>query len=214
MSSGDDSEVGSERDIGPTTPLGRRLVRHIIGFGVGVSVGLAPYLGLLDVPLFKPLLSLIPFSIRDDVIPLSAALMGVIAVVVQWYGGERLTRRGLRKMFTRTLFIAGLTFVLLIVIHTLVVRSLQISKDERLSFIVGFSRPTRPPCTAEVSDETCIKLVTLDPVEIESFWGSSQVRLARLSLIFSYLLFTGSFGGLVGLIVLREGLQTRRGHSA
>jgi hypothetical protein len=35
-------------------------------------------------------------------------------------------------------------------------------------------------------------------------WGDRQIKIARLSLMFAYFVFTGSFGTLVGLIVLRE----------
>jgi hypothetical protein len=196
--------------IRPATPLGRKLVRYIVGFGVGIGVGLAPYLGLLDVRWFKPLLSLIPASIQNTVIPLSAALMGTVAVVVQWYGGEHLSRKWLRKLFVRTLFTAVSTFILLTVVHELVVRDLSMGNGRTLSMVVGFVRPNRPPCTEEVSDRECLMLVTLDPAKVEAFWGERQVRLARLSLIFSYLLFTGSFGTLVGLIVLKEGMGSRR----
>lgn len=195
--------------IRPATPLGRKLVRYILGFGVGIGVGLAPYLGLLEVRFFKPLLSLIPSSIQDTVIPLSAALMGTLAVVIQWYGGESISRKWLRKMFARTLAIAVLTFILLTVLHELVVVELSMGNGKTVSLVVGFRRPHDPPCPKEVSDRECLKLVTLDPAEIEAFWGEGQVRLARLSLIFSYLLFTGSFGMLIGLIILKEGLQNR-----
>jgi len=197
--------------IRPPTPLGRKLVRYVLGFGVGIAVGLAPYLGLLDVPLFKPLLSLIPDSVRDQVIPLSAALMGAVAVVVQWYAGERLARRWLRRLFARTLGAAVLSFILLTIIHSLVVVTLPIGRHESASYVVGFTRPVKPLCTAEISNAECIKLVTTDPAEIASFWGDRQVQLARLSLIFSYLLFTGSFGTLIGLIILREGQENRDG---
>lgn len=192
--------------IRPPTPLGRKFVRYLVGFGVGIGIGLAPYLGLLEVPLFKSLLSLIPIYIQDRVIPLSAALMGTLAVVIQWYGSERMSRKWLRKMFARTLVMAVSTFILLTVIHELVVRDLSIGNGEVLSFVVGFSRPDKPPCTAGVSDSECLKLVTINPTAIEAFWGEGQVRAARLSLIFSYLLFTGSFGMLVGLTILKEGM--------
>jgi hypothetical protein len=214
MSRRGDTGARQLRHIGPATPLARKLVRYIVGFGVGVSIGLAPYLGLINVPPFKSLLSMIPASLQDALIPLSAALMGSIAVVIQWYGGERMTRKGLRKAFARTLFAATLSFILLTVIHSLVVVPLPMGKGEISRFVVGFTRPTRPPCTAEISDAQCIKLVTTDPSEIASFWGDRQVRLAGLSLSFSYLLFTGSFGILVGLIVLREGLVSRGGGAA
>lgn len=211
MSQSDNAGEPKFSPIRPPTPLGRKLVRYVLGFGVGIAVGLAPYLGLLDMPLFKPLLSLIPDSVRDQVIPLSAALMGAVAVVVQWYAGERLTRKWLRKLFARTLGAAVLSFILLTIIHGLVVVTLPIGKHGSESFIVGFTRPERHPCTAEISDAECVKLVTFDPAEIASFWGDRQVQLARLSLVFSYLLFTGSFGTLIGLIILREGQENRDG---
>lgn len=71
------------------------------------------------------------------------------------------------------------------------------------SFVVGFTKPNKELCM-EVSDAECIELLTFNPAAIESYWGDGRIRLARLSLIFSYLLFTGSFGALVGLVVLRE----------
>ena len=199
-----ENEIKPSPAIQPVTSLSRKFVRYILGFGVGVGVGLAPYLGLLNVPLFKPLLTLIPGSIRDVVLPLSAALMGTVAIVVQWYGGERLTRAGLRKAFARTLIALVLTFVALTVVHILVVVTLPIEEGESIAFVVGFTRPNRPPCTAEVSDAACIEAITSNPSAIESFWGDRQIRLAKLALIFSYLLFTSSFGALVGLIILKD----------
>jgi len=70
--------------------------------------------------------------------------------------------------------------------------------------IVGFSRPASEKCPPDVSDAACVKRITIDPAEIESLWGDRQIKIARLSLMFAYFVFTGSFGTLVGLIVLRE----------
>ena len=86
----------------------------------------------------------------------------------------------------------------------MVVVTLPIEEGESLSFLAGFSRPNRPPCTEEVSDAACIKLISSNPANIESFWGDRQIRVAKIALIFSCLLFTGSFGALVGLVVLRS----------
>lgn len=191
----------------PPTPLGKRFVRYMVGFGVGTGLGLAPYLGLLDIPLFRPLLSLIPSAIQDSAIPLSAALMGVLAVAIQWYSAESVSRKRLGSMFTTTLIVAGTTFILLTIVHTLTTVSMPIGGKYPELVIVGFSRPVKPPCTQEISDEECIKRVTMDPASISSFWGDGQIRMARLSLMFSYLAFTGSFGLLVGLVVLKEGLR-------
>lgn len=204
---------GADRSssVKPATCLSRTLVRYIVGFGVGVGVGLAPYLGILNVPLFKPLLSLIPGSIRGIVIPLSAALMGVVAIVVQWYGSERLTQRWMRKVFVRILLALVVTFTALTVIHVMVVVTLPIEDGESLSFVVGFTRPNRPPCTEEVSDAACIELITSNPAAIESFWGDRRIRIAKIALMFSYLLFTSSFGAMVGLVVLQERFKKSTG---
>jgi hypothetical protein len=185
------------------------LVRFILGFGVGIGVGLAPYLGKLRIPFFAPLLSLIPDSLQDTIIPLSAALMGIIAVVTQWYGGERNSRKWFQKVFTRTLVALLLTFVALTVIHSLtVVRVPILGGKDTVSFLVGFTRPMKPPCTEDTSDSECIKRLTFDTTKIESFWGDRQVRIAKLALIFPYLSFMTEFGLLVGLILLRD--ETRK----
>lgn len=177
----------------------------MIGFGVSVAVGLAPYLGRLEIPLFTPLLKLIPEAIQNLIIPVSAALMGIVAVVTQFYAGERLSRVRLRKLFLRTIIFACVTCLLLIVVHTLVVVKVPIlGGKESATFLVGFVRPNEPPCTAEVSDAECIKYLTLDESAIASFWGDKQVRIAKLSLIVPYLLFLSSFGILVALLLLRD----------
>lgn len=194
----------------PTT-LSRKLVRFIIGFGVGVGLGLAPYLGQFDIPFFSPLLSLIPESVQNILLPLSAALMGTVAVVVQWYAGEKLSNTWLRKFFSRTLLLTAITFVALTLVHSYFVVTVPIQGgEESVSFLVGFSRPNKPPCNEEMSDSECIKHITLDSSKVDSYWGDRQVRFAKLLLIFSYLLFTGSFGTLIGLILLRDDTGTRR----
>ena len=35
--------------IKPATALSKQFVRYLVGFGVGVGIGLAPYLGILNV---------------------------------------------------------------------------------------------------------------------------------------------------------------------
>lgn len=192
----------------PPTPLTRRLIRYILGFSVSVAVGLAPYLGRVEVPLFDSLLKLIPESIQDTVLPLSAALMGIVAVVIQWYGGARVTHAWLDRYFKLTLLVVVLSFVTLFVVHNFAVVKVEyLGGKGSKTFLVGFARPNREPCTPEMSDPECIKHLTLDDAAVESHWGSNQIRLAKLALISPYLLFTGSFGVLIGLLLLRDQLQ-------
>ena len=199
----------------PPTPMAAKLVRYILGFSVSVAVGLAPYLGRLNVPLFSPMLDLLHPSIQDRAIPLSAALMGLVAVVVQWQAAESVSKSKLTRWFWRTVLVSVVSLVLLLIVNTLViVRVPFLGGGETASFIVGFSRPNRPPCPAELSDAECIKHLSFNPTLIESFWGDRQVRLARLSLILVYLVFMSSFGALVGLLLLKRPRKAKVQHAA
>jgi len=189
----------------PPTALARRWIRYLVGFSVSVGVGVAPYLGMLDVPLFKPLLNLMPNSLHSSLFPPSAALMGIVAVVTEWYAGERINQKQLRRVFVRSLVASVLFLVILIVAHTLVVVQVPYygGKDSA-AFVVGFTRPDRPPCTAEMSDAECIKNVTFDESAISSYWGDRQVQIAKLSLILPYLAMTSSFAVLIALLLIRD----------
>lgn len=188
----------------PPTPLARRFVRYVVGFGVAVGIGSAPFLGQLDLPLFTPLLHLIPRSLQASVIPISAALMGLVAVVVQWLGEERLTKAWLRKAFGRTLAVAGLSLFLLLVLYPFLVVRLPVPRTGSVeSFVVGFVRPDAPGGCAGLSKAECVQSLSLDEKKIATYWGDGQIALASLCLQLVYLLFTGSFGALIGLILLR-----------
>lgn len=186
-------------------PITQQWIRYLLGFTVSVAIGLAPFLGKVDVPLFDSLLGLIPTNLQETVLPLSAALMGIIAVSVQWYASERINRAWLGKWFSRTLMSTFVSFLVLSVVHTFVVVRVHIrGGEEVISTLVGFARPVKPPCSEKLSDSECLEYVTLDPAAIESFWGSGQIRLATLALILPYLIFMGSFGLLVGLFLIKE----------
>lgn len=186
-------------------PLARKLWRSILAFGVSFVVGLAPYLGRVRVPGFTPLLSLMPGSIQDTAIPISAAVMGSVAVAIQWTGFEKLSQVWLNKWFKRTLLLFLFGAIAITVLHILVVTRVQFlgGKDSE-SFIVGFVRPNKEPCPETISDAECIKYLTFDPSRIESHWGDRQVRLAKISLVLTYVALTSSFGVLVGLLLLKQ----------
>jgi hypothetical protein len=213
--------------ISPVQPPSlRRHLGYILGFTVSTGVGLAPYLGKVNVPLFDPLLNLIPNSLQNTLLPLSAALMGLVAVVVQWFAQERLAGTWLRRTFLAVLVSSLLTFAALVVVHTFVVVSVQIEGGkDRATFLVGFSRPDDLPCTVvepapqalttsppgpqygrirRLSDADCIRKLSFDEAQVIGFWGDRAVRIARLSLFASYLCFTSCIGLAVGLLVLKR----------
>lgn len=181
---------------------------------MSVAVGLAPYLGKVRVPLFSSLLSLIPENVQDTVLPLSAAVMGIVAVLVQWHGTEKLSKQWFKTRFTWVVILAICSLTLLTVVHTLTVVNVPYNGGKQsASFLVGFSRPNVPPCPSDVSDADCIRLhLTFNPARIESFWGDRQVRIAKLSLMFPYVIFTATFGMMVGLVLLKDETErVRRG---
>lgn len=206
----DDNDAAAEkgandgaRAVSLPMPVGRLWVNYVVGFSVGVGSGLSVYLGKVHVPLFSPLLDLIPFTLQNTLIPLSSALMGIIAVAIQFYSYTRLGTRRLGGLFVRTI-VAGITALLLfVVVHTYVVVTIDTTPMGRASFLVCFTRPERPPCPAGVSDAECIMRLTFDPAKIASFWGDRCLHTAQLALELTYLATTALFGALVGLVVLR-----------
>ena len=198
-------EVASQGAAQPPTRLTRLWVRALVGFMVGASVGLAPYLGLMNVPMFVPLLELLPRSVRSTAIPLSSALMGVIAMWVQWYGWDRTSPRWLKRSFVRGLVASLSLLILLMIIHTAVVVGVEVDGGGASeSFIVSLRRTPACKCALETPDSACIKLISFEESEIQRCWGDRPVRFAKLSLGMAYLATTTSVGLLCGLVVLRD----------
>jgi hypothetical protein len=181
--------------------LASEWVRYLLGFTVSVGVGLAPYLGLVGVPLFTPLLSLIPLSLRSTAIPISIASMGIIAVLVQW------RRRNPAKPieFRLALTLALVTLVLFISLEILAVAHIEVpAVDQTVSFAVGFSSPQRPPCEGLSRDACIAQRLGFDEAVIAGYFGDTQTNLTKLALILAYIGFMSSFGWMVGLLLVRE----------
>jgi hypothetical protein len=176
-------------------------IRYVLGFTISIALGLAPYLGLVGVPGFTPLLSLIPRSLQNTAIPLSIAAMGIIAVLVQWKKRDPAKPLAFRNA---VLFSAG-TLLLFIALQMLAVAHVEVpAVDQTVSFAVGFSSPQRPPCE-NLSPEACIaQKLSFDESVIDGYFGPAQTRLTRLLLLLSYIGFMSSFGWMVGLLLLRD----------
>lgn len=181
-------------------------LRYLLGFSISVGVGLAPYLGLVGVPLFTPLLSLIPHSLQHIAIPISIASMGVIAVLVQWR-----RRSAPRPQEFRYAFILSIsTLVLFVAIEVLAVAHIEVpAADQTVSFAVGLGTPLRPPCEG-LTREACIaQRLGFDESVINGYFGDTPTRLTRLALVLTYITFMSAFGWMVGLLLLRERTPSR-----
>jgi TIR domain-containing protein len=183
--------------------LAVRYVRYILGFGVAVGVGLAPFLGKYKLPFFEPLLGLFPGASKLSLIPTSAFLMGLVAVAVQFYSGEEIPQGTIRKRFGVGLLLVTLAFAALYVLYDS--RMLQI-KDPRTGIyvphILGWSRLPEGrvcKCRSEEDDHMCAYALGLD---LGRCWPS--IPQVRMALHLSYLTLTGGFGALIGLLLLQE----------
>jgi hypothetical protein len=190
------------------TPTTKLWVRLTLSFSVSVAIGLAPLLGKVSVPLFSPLLTLLPITIQNQAVTLGAVAMGLIAIIVQWTAGMEVKERWLKEMFRRSIVLAALTFVVLAIASSFLVAHVHYDGTNRsVTFAVGIVRPTPDPLCAGMSDSACIeKKLSFNPIEIESYWGDKQVKLSELLLTLTYVGFLATFGFLVGLLVLRQSL--------
>jgi hypothetical protein len=205
--SADERPERAPADPRPPTPLSRRFVRYLVGFGVGVALGLAPFLGTG----FAPLVDLLPLTLHDRVAALAPIVMGVVAVVVQFGAATRISQHRLRRRFAITLAVLAGGFVLLVVLQALLVQEVDILGGERTArFAVGLERPATCDCPPRLSHRECIAQLSLDPARVETCWGTGPTRLSELALTLGYLLVIGGFGGLIGLLLLQEEARRRR----
>lgn len=189
-------------NLDPPTSFTRKFVRYVMGFGVAVAVGLAPFLGRLDIPLFSPLLDLYPVSLQSALIPLSSFLMGLVAVAGQFHAKRRSGRDQRRKIFYMMLIVTIVAFVVLAAAYFFLVVTVSVpAVDGSVSFIVSPVRTMDCPCEPGLSASKCIKQLSLDPAEIETCWGDLPVRTSRLFVALTYLATMGGFGSLIGLLL-------------
>lgn len=176
-------------------------LRYLLGFSVSVGVGLAPYLGLVGVPLFTPLLSLIPQSLQGIAIPISIASMGIVAVFVQWK--KRDVSSPIEFRLASVFSVAAL--VLFIGIEVMAVAHVEVpAVNQTVSFAVGLGSPQKTPC-ANLSRESCIAdRLGFDQAVIDGYFGDTRTSLTRLALVLTYTAFMSSFGWMVGLLLLRD----------
>lgn len=189
----------------PPTALARRYVQYVVGFGIAVGIGLAPFLG--KVVGIDALLNLFPRKLHFSLIPFSSFLMGLMAAGIQFYSGETLRPALLRKRFRLVWLLLVISLFLLFVLYSWVMVPVT-SQDAKatLPFIVGEPRIHGGTCTCpdDSTDAECIKFLSFDDADFGKCWDPRSIRLRTLLLSLNYLAVTGGFGGLIGLLLLQE----------
>lgn len=193
-------------EISPPTPLARQFVRLLVGFGVGVGVGSAPFLGTVNVPLFAQLVEVFPNDGRNRLFALGAFAMGLVAVAVQFYAGEAASRPRVRRLFSLTLLVIVVALAALGVLVIKYVEQIDVTGGQVASFaIAGARRPASVcPCEPEASNQECLASLTANPALIDRCWSSDTTKNVHLALLAAYLLLTGGFGALIGLLILQR----------
>ena len=200
----------------PAPPsLSQTLVKRILGFGVWVAVGLAPFLGAYRLPPFSSLLELYPDALRSVLLPLSGFLMGVIALKVEITGIGRLTRKSLDRWLRLSEITLGVSFVLLVVLYQLLVVRVPYPPGMVAVVTGALTVPVHPPesacqCPPGQDAGLCIEDISFKDVNVRTCFGPWRVKLANLALTVLYLTLTGSFAAAVGVFVLRQKMEKDR----
>jgi len=203
------SDDSAEAKVPLSESVPRRFAHLILNFFVGLAVGLAPFLGTQNVPFFKALISVMPFQIRNELIVLSAFLMGLIVAAVQFYAAERIARPVLRKRFGLALIVIGAGFVLFYVLRAEF--TVDVPRGEGTVTVLIGSRPLKS-CSCpdpEGNPEACIQRLTFNAAAIAHCWSYREIRRRGELLGLAYLILTGGVGILVGFILVQEGGRRR-----
>jgi hypothetical protein len=181
-----------------------------VGFGVGVVVGCAPFLGAAYIPSFSPLLSVFPIELRPTLVPLGGFLVGLIAAGTQFYSGVRISSLSFKKWARRSLAVSVLALTLLLISYRLLIRQVHYKEDFVVSVVTGIERESTCPCTPRMTDSMCLRTLSANPDNVELCWGRGQVELSEILLSIFYLLLIGSFCYFISLILLQENKAGRR----
>jgi hypothetical protein len=202
--------------IEPPSPTASLLVRRVLGFGVWVAIGLAPFLGRARVPLFTAVIEMYPESLQNWLIPLSGLFMGMIAVVVEFAAGETPARRKITFSFIAAVVVfAGALIWLIDAYGNSVVRvEKTVMREDGNPDVVAMPVVTgtlevpagRKQCGCEegIPAAECLTNITLEPKRVARCFDPKVMAAATKKLSLLYLLVTGAFAAAIGLLLLSQ----------
>ena len=209
-----DTKTQPSGEVSKTSFLATRWVQLLLGLSVTVVVGLLPYLGKF-IPLLAPLMSILPEAIQPLAVPLAAASMGIVAVIVQWRIGHKLPVEQLNLWFRQTIVACAVSLAVLAALETIMVVRVDVPAANRtVSFAIGPSHPNVPPCVG-LSRADCIKhQLSLDEASIDSYFGEGWVNATKFVLVVVYTIFMSTFGALAVMLAWQMKLKFTRSSEA
>lgn len=187
--------------VPPPPALAQRWVRMMLAFGISVAVGLAPLLGYIRIPGFVALLELFPrfpFDLAPQLVAVTGLLMGVTALLVQYFQHEQISARKRKTWFIRLALLLALCLFALFALYVF-----NVEQIGGYNVLIGWSAPMCDACAGMARSE-CLARITLATQDIDRCFGSTAVRLAALLLGALYMLGLTALGALVGLLLLRQ----------
>jgi hypothetical protein len=170
-----------------------------VTFGVGFSLGLAPFLFSIS----EPLTYLIPLSLRDELRFTTALLGGLIALTAR--RGEPLGRSA-RKVLQIWSFGALAGLALLVIFQSRFIVRLAVQDGLTASeVVVAPPRLNNCPCPGTMSNTDCLHELTLRPADMDLCWEKSQRLQNRLAWTFGYLLLIGGAQSFLALLWVNSG---------
>jgi hypothetical protein len=190
--------------------LGKNWMDLVFGFSVSVVAGLMPYFGRF-IPAFAPLQVILPDAVQPVAVPLSAAAMGIAAVLIQWQGTQKLKPMQMRSWFYRTLLVCAISLVALAGLETIAVVRIDVpATRQTVSFAIGPAHPGTAPC-AGLSRADCIKRqLSLDEARIDSYFGEQWVNATKFVLVIVYTAFMTTFAAIVVMLAQAKKLGFTR----
>jgi len=204
--------------VATPSPFASSFARRILGFGVWFAIGMAPFLGKIQVPGFTAVVAMYPVTMQRWLIPLSGLVMGMIAVTIEFASERHHLQRTLTRWFMGTLAAFVVSLIVLIYLYKGVVtgveQSVRLENDHIEQFtqsvVTGSTRVPSPlpdpecGCRPNQAASKCLVDISLDPANIDVCFGSKAVSTATVDLALVYLVLTGSFAAAVGLLMLEQ----------
>jgi len=179
----------------------QRWMRMMLAFGFSVALGMAPLLGKIKIPGFSSLLEMFPtfpFDFTTQLLAVTGLLMGLTALLVQYFQYERISSVRRRLWFIRLAIVLGFALIVLFALYVF-----NVEQAGNYNVLIGWNEPICRAC-AEMARSECLSEITLATKDIDRCFGSFPVRLAALLLAVLYMAAMSLLGALVGLLVLRE----------